>query len=455
MREHVKPSKNPFVRDEWLDKPGIVGARWWNQSLREATKLQTRRAVLMFAGVSAAMVGCGITVAMNSGDDDIQVREEMRTAIDLQRDYGWNFGATDELLVYDGSATSPFDRSNLARMVYELGPARQELNPYYVNTLFQSPEALPAKVVPGAEGQTTTVPIAAALRPMSTARMDELYKIGQNVAMLLGRDSAAPVALVIDMAGPNAVAFAAGLADTFDPVFLFDNWPHPRGVVSAHKTLAAAAYYQPRFASTRSTRAPKWPAFVLDRNRMAPYVDDARQFDNRWFAKLPSASAMASFKVAHILYVVEQVADLPELDDLNETFIAYNAAMMDVRAIACSAFVARPPSEVTPGGRDYLYGGTEASDLWFFAHYPWKAPPLPPEPKVSTPEMNAATYHPAPRSSKFAGQGIANLDPATGHPKIGMVPVVVAMGTGALLGAKLSGRNGSWGRSGGSSGWGG
>lgn len=451
----MKPSKNPFVRDEWLDKPGIVGARWWNQSLREATKLQTRRAVLMFAGVSAAMVGCGITVAMNSGDDDIQVREEMRTAIDLQRDYGWNFGATDELLVYDGNTTAPFDRSSLKRMVYELGPMRQDLHPYYVNTLFQSPEALPAKSVPGEQAQAAPVPIAAALRPMTTARMDELYKIGRNLATLLASNAAASVALVIDMAGPHAVAFAAGVAENFDPVFLFDNWPHPRGVVSAHKTLAAAAYYQPRFVATREKRAPKWPAFVLDRNRLAPYVDDARQFDNRWFAKLPSASALRTLNVAHVLYVVEQAADLPELDDLNEAFIAFDAARIDVRAVACNAFVARPSAEVTPGGRDYWYGGNEVWDEGFFAHYPWKAPPLPMAPQRTNPEMNATGYHPAPRSSKFTGMGIGNVDLTTGRPKIGMVPVVVAMGTGALLGAKLAGRNGSWGRSGGSSGWGG
>ncbi len=452
----MKPSENPFVRDEWIDKPGIVGARWWNQSLREATKLQTRRTVLMFAGVSAAMVGCGITAVMNSGDDDdIATREEMRTALDLQRDYGWNFGASDELLVYDGTVTTPFDRSSLTRLVDELAPVRPDLQRYYVNTLFQSPEAMPRNPLPVEAGQTPTKPIAEALRPMFTSRMDELYKIGRNLATLLTKGSAAPVALVIDMDGPNAVAFAAGVADAFDPVFLFDNWPHPRGVVSAHKTLAAAVYYQPRFASTKATRSRNWPAFVLDRNRLAPYVDDARQFDNRWLAKLPSLSSITNvLDAAHFLYVVEQTSDLPELDDLNELFIALNARNIDVRAIAANSFVARPAAEVTPGSRDYFYGGNEVSESVFFAHYPWKAPPLPPELPIATAEMKAATYHPAPRSSKFADVKATGTDTATGMPKIGMVPVVIAAGTGVLLGAKLAGRNGSWNRSGGSSGWG-
>ncbi|HRI71415.1 MAG TPA: hypothetical protein PK156_44585 [Polyangium sp.] len=454
----MSPSENPFVRDEWLDKPGIVGARWWNQSLREATKLQTRRTVLLVAGAATAMLACGVVAssiaASAVGSDDIETREEMRPALALQRDHGWNFGATNELLVYDGVTTTPFDRPSLARLVDELAPVRPDLQPYYVNTLFQSPEALPTKPLPVEEGQSAVKPIAEALRPIFTSQMGQLYKIGQSLATLLTTGSAAPVALVIDMDGPNAVAFAAGVAEAFDPVFLFDNWPHPRGVVPAHKTLAAAVYYQPRFASTKAARAPKWPAFVLDRQRLAPYVDDARQFDNRWFAKLPSASLIAVLNVAHVLYVVEQVAHLPELGDLNDVFVALDASKVDVRAVTTTAFVPRPPSEVKPGGREYFYGGDETSDAGFFGHYPWKAPPLPPGPLVTTADMHASAYHPAPRSNKFAAAGITGVDTLMGTPKIGLVPVVIAAGTGILLGAKLAGRNGTWGRSGGSSGWG-
>lgn len=450
----MSPSENPFVRGEWLDKPGIVGARWWNQSLREASKLQTRRVVLLLAGAGGAMVAFGAVAAASISSSDIETREEMRRALDLQRDYGWNFGAPNEGLVYDGASTTSFNRSSLTRLVEDLAPVRPDLRPFYVNTLFQSPEALPAKPLPAEAGQSAPAPIAAALRPIFTPKMDELYKIGRNLAMLLSTGSAAPVALVIDMDGPNAVAFAAGAAEAFDPVFLFDNWPHPRGVVPAHKTLAAAVYYQPRFASTKTARAPKWPAFVLDRNRLAPYTDDASQFDNRWFAKLPNVSMIAALNVAHILYVVEQAAHLPELGDLNDAFVAFNAGNVDVRALVSSVFVARPSSEVTPGSRDHLYGGSEAADAGFFSHYAWKVPPLPSEMPISTAEMTATNYHPAPRSSKFATAGTAGIDVVTGMPKIGLIPVVIAAGTGILLGAKLAGRNGSWGRSGGSSGWG-
>jgi hypothetical protein len=444
---------NPFVRDEWLDKPGIVGARWWNQSLREATKLQTRRTVMLYAGVTGAAVAFGV-LASKCGSDEVETREEMRGALDIQREYGWNFGATNELLVYDGVTSSSFVRSSLARLVDELAPARPDLRPFYVNTLFQSPEALPTKPVPVEEGQPATKPIAEALQPMFTPQMGEMYKIGRNLAMLLTAGSIAPVALVIDMEGPKAVALAAGAAEAFDPVFLFDNWPHPRGVVSAHKTLAAAVYYQPRFASTKTSRTPQWPAFVLDRQRLAPYVDDARQFDNRWFAKLPNASAIAAMKVAHILYVVEHSSDLPELGDLNDAFVAFNKGNVDVRAVAANAFVPRTVTDGTLPTRDYFYGGTDAADAGFFAQYPWKAPPLPPNPPAVTAEMHASAYRPAPRANKLAAAGILDNDVVTGAPRVGLVPVVVAVGTGLLLGTKLGNRNGSWNRSNGGSGWG-
>ena len=152
--------------------------------------------------------------------------------------------------------------------------------------------------------------------------------------------------------------------------------------------------------------------------------------------------------------MVEQVADLPELGDLNDAFVAFSGGNVDVRAVAANAFAVRTSSEVKPGTRDYVYGGSDAADAGFFAHYPWKAPPLPPGPPAMTAEMHASAYHPAPRSNKLAAAGIVGTDAVTGMPKIGLIPVVIAAGTGILLGTKLGGRNGSSNRSGGSSGWG-
>src|SRR5207253_363541 len=100
------------------------------------------------------------------------------------------------------------------------------------------------------------------------------------------------------------------------PVFLFDNWPHPHGVVPAHLTLAAAVYYQPLFAraKTEPTRAGKvQPVFVLDRTRLTTYVDDATQFDNRYTAKMPTTANLKTMGVAKLLYVGPNAIDRFEL----------------------------------------------------------------------------------------------------------------------------------------------
>ena len=95
--------------------------------------------------------------------------------------------------------------------------------------------------------------------------------------------------------GPLSVALAAALAPRFCPVFTFDNWPHPLGVVPSHLTLGACLYYLPLFRRrapmTRPQPAP--PLFVLDANRLNPYRDQPDQFDNRYVAPVPSAGGPA------------------------------------------------------------------------------------------------------------------------------------------------------------------
>src|SRR5262249_38185625 len=140
----------------------------------------------------------------------------------------------------------------------------------------------------------------------------------------------------------------AGAAIAFDPVFLFDNWPHPRGVVRAHQTLATAAYYQPLFKKERATSG-KPPMFVLDRRRLSTYTDDATQFDNRYVSKLPQPGSVMSRTLGaeHVLYVVPRGLDTArELDDLNDDFVAYAAAGLDVKAVATEAFYSAPTPPV-------------------------------------------------------------------------------------------------------------
>ncbi|MFT3764157.1 MAG: hypothetical protein QM820_01350 [Minicystis sp.] len=248
-------------------------------------------------------------------------------------------------------------------------------------------------------------------------------------------------------------------------MFLFDNWPHPRGVVPAHLTLAAAAYYQPLFARKKAPAGAP-PLFVLDRARLKPYTDEATQFDNRHVARLPSAPQVKQLGAAHVLYVVPWTSDTTELDDLNDDFVLYARAGIDVKMVASDAFgpdlaesapVQRPDDEDENSYPRYYYGGRQSSNLWFWTDYPWvklpRATPGKPQDQPTEPPLvrPGKDYVPRPRATPFS---TGAPTPGGARPKpaaFGSVPVVVAVASGIILGAKLS-RSGTWNRT---SGWGG
>jgi hypothetical protein len=308
------------------------------------------------------------------------------------------------------------------------------------------------------------------MKPMFSTAMDAAYARGKSVASLFASlaevpgqtPASAKAALIVDLPGPEAVAFAAGAISAFDPVFLFDNWPHPRGVVRAQETLSAAAYYQPLFAEAKkANRSGRSPMFVLDRRRIATYRDDATEFDNRYVAKLPtSAAAMRALDVTHVLYVVPKQSDATrELDDLNDELVLYAAGGADVKALSLDMFaIDRTDAGVsvapaTPKESDRLlgesgfvyYGGSRGSHHAFFADYPWAKParsasarPGANPGKSYTPQARATAYS----SGSPSGAVTSKPRPAT----FGTVPVVIAVGTGVILGARYS-RSGSWNRS--------
>lgn len=419
------PANNPFVRDAGVDKPGIIGARWWNRAIQEVSPVQGRRSSLsgcIFIGGGIALLG-GVTIyacsQIVSDDDEEEFTEEQRRSVQLQRDYGWNFGAVSETVALDAAFTSEYAREAFKRVVDELSPNNAAHRPHYVQTLFESPEALPRLTLP--DGETSRVrPLAEVIKPINTPTMKTAEQQGRALGKLISQ-ATGTVLTIVDLPGPEAVAFAAGAAPYLDPIFLFDNWPHPRGVVPAHLTLAAALFHQPVFAKAKVDRkATAYPMAVLDRNRLASYADNASQFDNRYLAKLPNVTPK------YVLYVVPTQMDLPEKDDLNAAFVAYKQASVDVKAIAADAFVC-------PASGECMYGTNAQENEAFFHDYPWNGtnPPA----RVNPRNASAATYTPATRTTSL-------LNPTT----VGVAVVVLAAGTGLLLGSKLN-RNGSWNRS--------
>jgi hypothetical protein len=445
------PQPQPtFTRQEVVDKPGIIGARWWQEGL--ATQVPRRQAMtglLALGGVLAAMAAVGTCVAVGSSGSSSSGQDvsfQPRGSLDMQKEFGWNFGATGETLVFDGQSTQLFDRAALARMPEDLAPSESRHAPFFVPTLFQSPTALPKTTPSGEASAVPFAPLKDALVPIATPAMEAAFNQGKALASLLDKDARAKdVSVVVDLPGPEAVAFAAGASSVLDPVFLFDNWPHPRGVVPAHLTLAAAAYFQPLFARAKTAR-PKGarPMFVLDRKRLASYTDDAAQFDNRHTSRLPGASNLASLGTKTVLYVSPNAVDRQELDDLADDFLALAPVKIAVKLLPVTAFqqdnmggtVPTADAGASPYDGPYFYGGSKATHPTFWTHWSSSL-------GLSTNEVQS--YTPAPRATPFSSGTPAT---STARPRpagFGTVPVAIAVGTGVILGAKLS-RSGSWNR---------
>jgi hypothetical protein len=385
-------SEHPLHRDAVVDAPGLVGARWWQDSVVDP--IGRRRTILTLLAVGAGLGVAGLAI-----DACDPTKEGRRTSLDLQREYGWSFGAASENLVFNGQSTEPFDRDRLVQMVSELGPRVPSHRPFYVQTLFESPTALPKSVAQG--DPTPIVPLKTALVPIFTSGMKDAFKRAQACADLL---ATAGTAMIVDLDGPESVAFAAGASQAFDPVFLFDNWPHPHGVVPAHMTLASAAYYQPMLAKAAQTgRRDSPPLLVLDRQRLNGYTDNTDRFDNRWVAKMPGVAALRTLGVRRLVYVTPATHVPPEMDDLNDDLVADHAAGIAIVAFDLSS-VDPAAGAAVPRGLDYA---------------------------------------PVPRRTPFSG-GVAGGQRPT-PVQFGTVAVAMSLVGGTLLGVAWS-RSGSWNR---------
>jgi hypothetical protein len=467
----------PYERDRLVDKPGIIGARWWHAALADQDAQIARRAAIrniliaggVIAGFGAMLAMCAKVASSPSSPD---VSDARKTALDMQKEYGWAFGAVDEPLVFDGVTTKPFQPAALHALATDLAPVSKSLVPFFQATLFQSPDAVPPSL--GKLDPAEAVgfkPLSLVMQPIFTRKMEAAYARGKSLASLFASVSEQPgqtpastkTALIVDLPGPEAVAFAAGASALFDPVFLFDNWPHPRGVVHAQDTLSAAAYYQPLFSDSRSAAraSARLPMFVLDRNRIATYRDDATEFDNRYVAKLPpSAAAMRGLGLSHVLYVVPTSIDsIRELDDLNDELVLYSSGGVDVKSVSLDMFgpdttdagvnsVPRKPNEsdklVEESGFIY-YGGSRGSHHAFFVDYPWAKPA---RPATSRPGTNPGkSFEPRARTTPYSSGNPSGSIVTKARPSgFATVPVVIAVGTGVILGARYS-RSGSWNRS--------
>ncbi|WP_434379588.1 hypothetical protein [Melittangium boletus] len=440
---------NPVKRRVMTQQPGLIGAQWWNEGLKEMSDPIARRqaiVALLAVGGTVALVGGLLSGSDDDEDDASNQSVEMFGALDAQRRLGWNFGATSSGLAFPAEADT-YVTSAVRGLATEMAPRQSALKPFYQATLFQSVDG-------------NAVSLSQSLRTLHTPAMDTAFNQGLALLSLFKErpPAAAATAVLVDLPGPEAVAFSTALAERFEPVYTYDNWPHPLGVVPAHLTLAAVAYYQPLLAwlaPRRDTPAP--PVFVLDRERLAPYTDPQKQFDNRYTARMPSAEQLRALGIQHVLYVLPG-AVTQELDDLNEDLVSWRDVGLDVKVVAASDFrpealstgpadagtadVGTPDAGTADAGTAdagtadagtprvtphagifaaspfplplshlYYFGGARPVHASFWQRYPWNPPAAPPvvAPGRQRPRSRRLAEPPPPAGMPRPADGVVSL----------------------------------------------
>ncbi|MEO6325700.1 MAG: hypothetical protein ABIT01_19680 [Thermoanaerobaculia bacterium] len=438
MNEPPEPGSE-FERDVELKKPGIVGARWWHKSLEEERQVVGRRSVLKTLAIAGGIMGAAglglyaIGRAFRTPAEPVSFGT--RRALEVQRLYGWNFGARDKALVFDGITETAFVRGSLERLGEVMTPKHN--TKYSVGTLLESLTAQPTATLPEPDDGYTPEDSAEFKKlidvvvPAVTPQMEEAYLVGEAFARLCQGHPA--LSALVDLPGPEAVAFAAGACKRFEPVLLIDNWPHPHGVVPSHLALAALAYYQPRFTEQAASRTETSPLFILDRARLAPYSEESDRFDNRYYANMPSMRALAGDGIRGLFYVVRSASDLPEPGDLTRVLAEgtrqTSPSSVAVRALALSDFNGR----LSDPGTTVYYGGSAQTDGSFFVNYPF-------DPTFSPPFGQKIA--PSTSPDHVFVPGAAKSTPSAAN--VGKVAVLVTA-SGLLIGAALN-RRGSMNR---------
>lgn len=439
--ENGKPQDDkPFAQREVGDQPGLIGARWWQDQLSQADNPQARRnALKTLLLMGGSVVGAGALISAISSRSSSDERTELRDALSLQREHGWSFGADGERVAFPSASGPGPGAAVLSALSVDLSPRQSALKPYYRPTLLQS-------VAGGAAGSPAAAAQAALQAqavPIDTPAMDLACQRGAALADLLRGTPL--LAVIVDLPGPESVAFAAGMAELFEPVFSFDNWPHPRGVVPAHLTLGALLHHRARLLQAAQQRGPSAPAaFVLDRSRLSPYRDEKEQFDNRYLAVIPSAQQWVTLEVKTLLYVAPDASSL-ESDDLNEEFVDARRAGLNVKLVAATDFRPDPALPATPPR--LWYGGSPAAHRGFWLLHSWGPNAPPTGVALPTGVSNGWQYEPAPRPTLFTGPDLAAPSPSSTlsaaappahlrpRPRgFATFPVLVHIHTGAVMG---------------------
>src|SRR5215813_666147 len=331
-----------------MNKSGGQMTEWFTNHI-------SRRSVGKGMAWGAVLAMAGVTVYKLADNNDKEVSED---SLVLQKKEGWNVGSTDKLLAFDGASLTDSQGKNLTSydpnyLISVYQPRDPRWQPFFVPTLIQS---------------LSQQSLNGQMRPVFNPQMRETYERAEALRNLISQTPNPGQTLIIsELPGPQSVALGAAMADTAQLVPVFDNWPHPLGVVRSHETLGAMAYYASEIDEKRSKLKENAPAILLlDSNRLTAYTDQDTQFDNRYLAKLPPADQIKQRGVQHVIYVVKDETQKEELDDINDNLVEWQKQGINVRMLRLSEF--KPvdePAKTTVAGtttttvqRHYYYGGS-------------------------------------------------------------------------------------------------
>ena len=431
------------------------------------TKHISRRSLGKGLAWGAVLAMAGVTVYQLASDDDKEVSED---SLGLQKKEGWNVGSTDKFLSFEGSSLTDSRGRNLTGydpnyLISVYQPRDSRWQPFFVPTLIQS---LSQKSLNGQ------------MRPVFNNQMRETYQRAEALRNLISQTPDPAQTLIIsELPGPQSVALGAAMADTAQLVPVFDNWPHPLGVVRSHETLGAMAYYAGEIDEKRSKLKDNAPALLLlDSNRLTAYTDQDTQYDNRYLAKLPPADQLKQRGVQQVIYLVKDESQKEDLDDINQDLAEWQKQGINVRMLRMSEFkpVDEPVQSTVAGAttagtttagtttsavqQHYYYGGAPWASWLFFSNYGYGYPmggvyrdgrSYPISRPTTGQTYNPPNYRPQSRPTIFSSSRVGGASGVGRTRPSGFGRTSVRMSSDGRVTGTRVGRSGSYGRSGG--GW--
>lgn len=439
---------DPFFSATFFDAPGLLAIRFSRTaSSRPAATFAAYRRPDTPSGISlgsvAKVVGVGLVIAC-VGVPWLRGNAAAGTSSGGKPPVISSPSARD-------SAESSSWANGLERLADDLSPARADLKPWMVRTLLDVPRELARSG--GATGSATGGWLQPRYSPADRAAFGQRQRLARTLEAI-GADR--QMAVILDLPGPTAIAVATALARRFDPVFTFENLPHPAGVVPSAQTLAAAVYWRPQLVAAREARKASAaagtageslpPVFVLEGDRLATYANEVERFDNRSQVRLPEADGLRALGVTRVLYVRQRRGEVAEADDLNLAFTALAAGGIDVKHLALDG-LDESEAQVEKGSAlsPTTSTSTSNSTAWFWQRYGWYRPVGRQWIELDDPD---ARYRTSPRTTQFSGiSGTSRYDGGNLHRhevfrRLAPPPPVDSSG-----GSSSGSTSGSWSRS--------